>query len=422
MKRVGIDIGTGKLCAVLEEDGRVLREVSVPNSCAVCGRDFESLQDADSIVTACETLLEEVCSGTEAEAIGISTQMHGVLYLDAAGRAVSPLFTWQDGRGNLPFEGGTYATRLSALTGYSVYSGYGLVTHFVNLQRGEVPEGACKLVTAGDYLAARLCGLASVPMSATNAASLGVFDVGTNQFDKAALTRAGIDVSILPEVKDGVLCKIAGTSICVPIGDNQASFLGAAGFCDGAVLVNLGTGGQTSVCTAVPLVQEGWELRPFLDKYLLCKSVLCGGRALSLLEEFFASVLELCDVPAQTKLFDKIAKIFENGVYDTDLVAKTSFDGERGVLTRAELTNLTSKNFRAEDLSRAVASGLVESLFADVTLLGVSSPVLFGSGNGLRKNPWLVRLFEKRFQLPMNLCEAREEAALGAALCTEIYV
>ena len=28
--------------------------------------------------------------------------MHGILYVDADGNAVSPLYTWQDARGSLP--------------------------------------------------------------------------------------------------------------------------------------------------------------------------------------------------------------------------------------------------------------------------------------------------------------------------------
>ena len=34
--------------------------------------------------------------------IGLTGQMHGIVYLDREGRCISPLYTWQDGRGNLP--------------------------------------------------------------------------------------------------------------------------------------------------------------------------------------------------------------------------------------------------------------------------------------------------------------------------------
>ena len=38
------------------------------------------------------------------ERIGVTGQMHGILYLDGEGNAVSPLYTWQDARGDAPCE------------------------------------------------------------------------------------------------------------------------------------------------------------------------------------------------------------------------------------------------------------------------------------------------------------------------------
>ena len=56
------------------------------------------------IVKGCiDVLLEE--HGDPA-CIGITGKMHGMLYVDACGEAVSPLYTWQDGRGNLPLGDG----------------------------------------------------------------------------------------------------------------------------------------------------------------------------------------------------------------------------------------------------------------------------------------------------------------------------
>ena len=40
--------------------------------------------------------------------IGITGQMHGIVYTDCNGMAISPLYTWQDGRGNLPYGDTTY--------------------------------------------------------------------------------------------------------------------------------------------------------------------------------------------------------------------------------------------------------------------------------------------------------------------------
>ena len=72
--------------------------------------------------------------------------------------------------------------------------------------------------------------------------------------------------------------------VTVAIGDNQASFLGAAGSENNTLLVNMGTGGQISVLTDQYFETEGIEARPFLGgKYLLVGASLCGGKAYALL-------------------------------------------------------------------------------------------------------------------------------------------
>lgn len=91
--------------------------------------------------------------------IGITGQMHGIVYTDIQGNAVSPLYTWQDGRGNLNYrENQSYAAYLSDITGCPVATGYGLVTHFYNVQNRLVPTNATKLCTIMDYAVMKLSG------------------------------------------------------------------------------------------------------------------------------------------------------------------------------------------------------------------------------------------------------------------------
>lgn len=417
MRKIGLDIGTGKICAVLCEDGEQKKTLSVANDCKIDGEGFERLQNAEKIRDVCVQLVRDI-SAEPADALGITSQMHGILYVDFGGRALSPLYTWQDGRGDLPRGAETYAQAFSRLTGYSAYSGYGLVTHFYNSENGLVPSCASKLLTIGDYVAESLCG--NIRMSATNAHSLGAFNLAENRFDAVAAERAGINPNLFPEIGEGQCGTSDGTGVFTAIGDNQASFLGSAGYETGSLLVNLGTGGQTSLCVDGEERADGLELRPFFGKYLLCRAVLCGGRSLALLKNFLESVLNFCGASTEANVYDKIAELFENGVYDTDMVAKTSFDGERADSSRAYFGNVTAENFCAKDFVAAELNGLVDSLCEGFCgRSGIKS--LFGAGNGLRKNPYLVKLFEKRFRLPMELLPCKEEAALGAVRYTDIF-
>lgn len=178
-----------------------------------------------------EVLLNLLQNHPDAAAIGLSGQMHGILYLDSAGTPVSPLYTWQDGRGDLPYDKDhNWASHLSQITGHSLATGYGLVTHYYNLQHHLVPDDASVLCTIHDYLAMKLAGRTSPVMEATTAASLGLYDVHRRCFDFDALKKAGIDPAILPAPAT-VPCLGTGElgiPVYAALGDNQASFLGAA--------------------------------------------------------------------------------------------------------------------------------------------------------------------------------------------------
>ena len=89
-----------------------------------------------------QNLLKEV-SGFPFDAVGISTQMHGIVYVNAKGEAATPLYTWKEECGNLPFRGReSYAEYLSRMTGYPMYTGYGSVTHFYLWETGKIPADA----------------------------------------------------------------------------------------------------------------------------------------------------------------------------------------------------------------------------------------------------------------------------------------
>ena len=64
--------------------------------------------------------------------------------------------------------------------------------------------------------------------------------------------------------------------------------------------------------------------------------------------------------------------------------------------------------------------GMADELYAmydGYLALGGKPPVsMVGSGNGLRKNPHLCRIFEKTFGVPLILSRNDEEAACGAAI------
>ena len=105
---------------MLDADGRLLCTRTVPGGAAVAGQPWERKQDARGIEHAALSLLDGLLQEfPDIGCVGLTGQMHGIVYVDAAGQLLSPLYTWQDETGAQPGpDGKSTAARLTARTGY----------------------------------------------------------------------------------------------------------------------------------------------------------------------------------------------------------------------------------------------------------------------------------------------------------------
>ena len=421
---IGLDIGTTSISAVAAEvsSGALLRSVTVPNDGILPSPDGVSrLQDPVRIVETALGLKESLAAEfSPVAAIGVTGQMHGILYLDRAGRAVSPLYTWQDGRGNLPYGKSTYAAHLSTRSCYPLASGFGLVTHFINREQGLVPSEAVTFCTLQDYIALLLPPRKTPLLHASDAASFGCFDLEAHTFDRFAMEKLGFDNAFLPAVtaETAIIGQDGSIPVAAAIGDNQASVLGSLRE-NADILVNIGTGSQVSAVVSAPVPFPAGAVRPYVDgKFLLAGSPLCGGRAYALLHRFFARCAELFGGDGRdiyTVMNDMAAEQPE----DHSLTVDTRFCGTRNdPALRGALSEISEDNFTPEQLTRGVLWGMtaeLRGLYGEMPLLSPATG-LVGSGNAVRKNPVLRRYLEEQFNLPLKLPVHREEAAFGAAV------
>lgn len=231
-----------KCIAVLRRVGIPIADIQLWQSGVISAE--EKVQDAGRLLERAQRLLDFLVDKfSPVEAIGITGQMHGIVY-SSGDKVLSPLYTWQDQRASAEF-----CRELMMLSGYGVAPGYGLATHIFLKRAGQMPEGAKCISTIMDFFAAKLCGLDTPVMHATNAASLGFYDLCSNRFDADALERCGAFAGILPAVTAGceVIGSYRGIPVAVAIGDNQASFLGAVKDQERSALANFGTGSQISL-------------------------------------------------------------------------------------------------------------------------------------------------------------------------------
>lgn len=414
MYSIGIDIGTTSICAVLmnNQTGEIVcSSVCQNNSFIETDKNWEKIQDIlkieEKVLEAIEGVIMNKGSGA-IDSIGISNQMHGILYHDVDGNAVSPLYIWQDERGNLPYKDGkTYAQYLGS------FAGYGLVTDFYNRENSLVPQNATGVCTIGDYIAMKLTGRKTALMHITNAASFGCFDIAENKFT--------LDNGMLPEVTAdfATVGEWNGMKVSVAVGDNQASFIGSVGV--NAPLLNVGTGSQISYLNSEPVIGEGVESRPYDGKrYLIVGAALCGGRAFSMLERFFASVVEMATGEKCASLYKQIDKMLETKT-QTDLVADSRFCGTRAnPEIRGGFSNMSQDNFTAGDMAVAMLyaiAGELRNMYA-----GDKTEQIVCSGNGIRKNMALQKVVSEMFEAEIKIPLYEEEAAYGAALTSLVAI
>jgi len=423
---LGMDIGTTTVSAVILDtaSGETPEVCCIPNASDLPSRHpWEKIQDAENLVSQILDLVRDLTLRFPGiRAIGVTGQMHGILYVDAHGKAASPLYTWQDGRAGTgdpsPCE------RLFALTGYRTAPGYGIATHYALLGSNEVPADGVKICTVMDYLVMKLTGRTEPLMHSSDAASLGLWKTDENRFDTDAFIRAGMDPGILPGITGSAV--IAGTygsiPVSVAIGDNQASFFGSVRDPGREALANFGTGSQISLmCRSTDGIptDSAMEIRPFLEgTYLASGSALCGGRAYAILERFFRKYALACGLPdtEQYEIMNRLAmESLEKGQY---LETRTTFCGTRNDPgLRGSITGISEELLTPEAMVAGVLHGMaseLHDLFLRIPHDGMETLVL--SGNAVRKNPALRKTLRMVFGMETCTPLHREEAAFGAAM------
>lgn len=423
MNAIGIDIGTTSICLVSCEEGK--EELSLVLSCenVFCGETFE--QDADVIVRKVMKMLKEAENrgylNCDTKGIGISSQMHGIVYVDKNGQAVSPLYTWKDRKGTENFCGEMSYETFLRQKGFDVHTGYGIVTHFYLSQKKEIPDGAVKFAGIGDYLAMRLTGSKVPYADCTMAASFGGFDLQKRDFDFEKLHSAGISTAFLPEVCKGE--EPAGYYKNLPVtwayGDNQASFYAAMENPETQVSVNIGTGSQVSVWDSRLIENTSGDIRPFFNEsYLYVGASVNGGKVYEKLASFFEETVYVF-TGKKIRAYDVMAELADEKEA-TDLSVNPSLYGARGNAGQSgKIENLTERNFHPADFIRAYVRGMAEELYALYKLLPPEitreKKEIMASGNGIRKNRILKQEIERVFGLPVHFQMMEEEAATGAA-------
>ena len=428
MYAIGLDIGTTTVCGIMinSASGEVLKTITEKNDSFIQGKSFEKIQDPQIILNKVLSILDCFLAEHSAiDCIGVTGQMHGIVYLDINGNAVSPLYTWQDESGYQLYDNDlTYAQALFHYTGYQMSSGFGLTTFFYHHKNNIIPDNAVTFCTIHDFIAMKLAGKTSPILHISDSASLGLYNMEKKEFDLAAMKKALLPIEFLPPIGNDktILGDFHGIPVSLAIGDNQASYIGSVCNMNNCLLINVGTGSQISLVKQQQNSNQ-METRPCLDHVnLLVGSSLCGGRAFSSLEQFFRQVAEMVTQEPCATAYKGMDKVLDQlSDINTDLVVNTQFCGTRNdPNARGFIQGLSLNNFTPKDMMLGMLHGIVDELFLIYKNANddhlQSYEHLIGSGNGIRQNKTLQQIVSAKFHKPLKIPVHKEEAAFGSIL------
>lgn len=434
MNALGIDIGTTNLnLSLLDlETGRVLQRRSAPNRRLNSPDEFAYLQDPELIAAGVRDMVASL--GAPYHSVCVTGQVHGILYADEAGRAVSPLMTWLDRRGTAPLDasGATAQSRLAERTGVTLPSGYGLLSHYANRLMGRVPAEARRILGITEYVTGALTG---APPTATDASCLHPFGA----FDPRKNAHVGpIPDEVLPPGSPAFLSPAkpfspaglssggigpAGVPVAHPVGDNQAGFFGLVPRPADTCLVSIGTSGQISVFSSSPEGGGGLELRPYFGLgFLHVGATLCAGKTYEVLETFLREVLRAAGAEPENReaVYRLMAAAAEAVPSPSPLRIDAALNGTRADPSRrGSIGGLGLDNWTLGNLVLGTVEGIVSELAEFRSgAEGLFAPLrnVVAGGSAVQKNVLFRRALERGLGLELRLPRVDGAAALGAAL------
>ena len=431
---IGIDVGTtGAQAVAVDEEGRVVATASseypllTPRPRWIEQDPARWWEGVREILAS--TARDVEAAGRSVAGVGLTGQMHGSVFLDAAGEVIRPALLWNDQRTVKQCEDITQAVgerRLVEITGNPALTGFQAPK--VLWLRDEEPDAFGRVehvLLPKDYIRYRLSGRFAT--DASDAAGTLFLDLAQRTWSSEILDALGVPASWLPDVFESPeptgslepeiadeLGLPAGIPIAAGGGDNAAAAIGTGITRDGLMSSSIGTSGVLFAHADMPAVDPSGRIHAFCHavpgKDCLLAVVLSAGGSLRWWRDVTGAdydtlVAEAADTPAGSE----------------GLVFLPYLTGERtphlDPLARGVFLGLTARHTRGH-LTRALMEGVLFGLRDGLEImrdLGVRPKEIRATGGGATSDLWL-RLQADVYGLPVHRLEIEEGAAYGAAL------
>ena len=435
---LAVDVGSSSVRAALyDARGRRVRKTGAKvGHRLLATSDGGVVADAEAlsgcVVEAIDgTLKQARARARDIVAVGCSVFASSVLGVDAAGRALTPVYTYADVRNAEDAAALRAEWDVAALydrTGCPLHASY-LPARFRWLARTQPELMACveRWVSFGEYLYGRLfdrpCGL-----GVSVAAWTGLLDRRTLRWDEETLAALGMQPGALGHI-DAANAPLRGLAAAwaerwpaladaawfPPVADGLASNIGTAATDTPAVVVNLGTSAAVRAIVPGPIaaVPPGlWEYRIAPGQSLLGGALTDGGAMVRWIAEITGA--------GPSKGWDAIVEHMRPATHGVTILPFLSGERSPGWDDRARATfHGLRRNTQAAELLLAGMEAVTYRLTRIYDLLAAELPASHSvtlSGGGFRRSKVWAQMVCDAFGRPTTRSSAIEATSRGAAL------
>jgi xylulokinase len=433
---LGIDVGTGGSKAILVDAGGTVVANVTTEYPLFTPRPQWSEQDPhawwDATAASCRAALAEAkAEGGDVAAVGLTGQMHGLVLLDAAGKALRPAILWNDQRTGaqcaaiherVGLETVCRITGKPALTGFTAPK-----ILWVREREPEVYAAAATMLLPKDYVRYRMTGTLGTDVA--DASGTTLFDVARRQWSSEMIEGLDVPAEWLPpvaespvvtaEVSAGVAAETGlrpGTPVVAGAGDQAAEAVGCGIVDNDAVSVTIGTSGVVFAATDAPRLDPDGRIHAYCHAvpgmWHLMGVMLSAGGSFRWYRDTLGGGADYDTLIAHAKAIPPGAEGLSFLPYLT---------GERtphpDPAARGAFVGLTLRHGLAH-CTRAVMEGVTFGLMDALELtrgLGVQIDVVRASGGGTRSETWRQMMADV-FDARVETVNVAQGAAYGAAV------
>ncbi|MBI1845989.1 MAG: gluconokinase [Candidatus Rokubacteria bacterium] len=386
--------------------------------------------DAPRLLEAVAECVDHVLAGPalEVQAVAVATFWHGLLGLDAAGEAVTPLFMWADRRSAEDaaiLRGALDDAAVHARTGCHLHSSYWPAKlRWLGHTRPAEARRVARWGSFGELLEQRLFGEAAT--SVCMASGTGLLDQQRTRWDPEALAAAGVEADRLwplcdrAEARRGLRAPwsrrwpaLRRVPWLPAVADGAASNVGSDCVGPQRIALNVGTSAALRIVTTSPPAPPPglWRYRLDRQRSMLGGATSEGGNVLAWLDH----VLRL---PAREELETALAAMEPDAHHLTVLpfLAGERAPGWRDGL-RATIAGLTLDT-TGVDLARAGLEAVALRLARVHDLLrpcAAPDAAVVASGGGIVHSPAWAQIIADALGCPLVLSPEDEATSRGAA-------